>query len=61
MADLPTHSDIDESAAAGRHGEPADGPTPRQKAAWAAIGVVFLVLFVVLHLAGVLGANAHGY
>ncbi|MEU3337929.1 hypothetical protein [Streptomyces sp. NPDC006668] len=61
MADLPTHSDTgDESTARHSAEEAATGPTTRQKVIWTVIGVVLLVLFVVLHLTGVLGAEAHG-
>ncbi|MEV5530197.1 hypothetical protein [Streptomyces prunicolor] len=61
MADLPTHSDTgDEPTTKRAAEEPATGPTVRQKYVWIAIGVVLLVLFVVLHLTGVLGAEAHG-
>lgn len=61
MADLPTHSDTGDEPATRRPAEePATGPTSRQKAVWVAIGVALLVLFVVLHLTGVLGAESHG-
>ena len=55
MADFPAHPDTgtdpDAQAAAAR---------PRWKAAlWVAAVVAVLVLFIVLHLTGVVGADSH--
>jgi hypothetical protein len=60
MADLPTHSDTGDHPGTGGHGEPPAGPRTRRKVVWVAIGVALLVLFVVLHLTGVVGAESHG-
>jgi hypothetical protein len=61
MADLPTHSDTgDEPAARRQAEEPEAGSTTRQKVIWIAIGVAVLVVFVVLHLTGVVGAETNG-
>jgi hypothetical protein len=58
MADLPTHSDTGDDGLG-----PDSGPIaarPRWKTtAWIVIGVVVVVVFITLHLTGVIGPESH--
>lgn len=60
MAGLPTHSDTGDERGAKDPGEPSAGPASRRKVVWFAIGAAVVAVFVVLHLAGVVGAGSHG-
>lgn len=60
MADLPAHSDTGADHGTKDPDDPPAGATTRQKAVWGAVAVVVLVVFVVLHLTGVVGAGSHG-
>ncbi len=54
MADLPSHPDTDDTGMG--HGR---GPTTRTPRWVTVVGIVVVVLFVVLHLTGVIGPGGH--
>jgi hypothetical protein len=59
MADLPTHPDNHDHISTGPDRGPAAGAFRWKSALGIAIVVALVLLFVVLHLTGVLGPESH--
>ena len=57
MADLPSHPDSDSGV--GRERRPGTGRAGWKAIAGIVVAVVLIVVFVVLHLTGVLGPGQH--
>jgi hypothetical protein len=59
MAELPSHPDEGRSAGLGPVTDPVRSGFPWKTVPWVALAGVVLVALIVLHVTGVLGAEAH--
>ena len=59
MAELPSHPDEGHSTGLGPAPDPVRTTTRWKTVSWVILAAVLLVALVVLHLTGVLGAEAH--
>ncbi|MEP7024275.1 MAG: hypothetical protein ABJB47_10845 [Actinomycetota bacterium] len=59
MADLPTYPDTGDAGSTPPEGVPAAGRTRSRRVTWIVIATVAVVVFVVLHLTGVIGPESH--
>ena len=59
MADLPSHPDSDHDGGVGPGRGSTAGPPRWRSVAGIIVAIVVVVLFVVLHLTGVLGPGGH--
>lgn len=59
MAELPSHPDEGHSAGPGSVADPVRSGTRWKTVSWVALAAGVLLAVIVLHLTGVLGADAH--